>query len=390
MKYQYFTTETDNAKSAKNSRTYCSAEASSDDYIKKKEMRYQIRKRNERKARFFIVFCLVFGLLMPVIFFNNLNTLFINRLKNRQVKLTENLVRLNPLDSLYLDNVFMKTAQSDYIDNKNPQMSEPELSKPMSNLTGRIKNLMAGYPNLEPGVFIWDYTTGKYVDINAHKAFPTASMIKLPVLLNVYKRNEIGLVDLDAKIPTSDPVIAEGSGSLQYSPVGSKLPVKRLAELMIQDSDNTATNMLLEKIGGMSELNRATKTWGMNVTHFSNWLPDLDGTNISTPYEMSAMLYNIDNADFLSIKSRAEITEIMGHVKNRFLIQHPLPANVQFLHKSGDIGGMLGDAGIVILPDGRKYLIAVMVKRPWNDYTAKQLIIDISDATYKAISSGAY
>jgi len=85
-------------------------------------------------------------------------------------------------------------------------------------------------------------------------------------------------------------------------------------------------------------------------------------------------------------KSRAEIVEIMGHTKNRYLIEKPLPSNVQFLHKSGDIGTMLGDAGVVILPDGRKYIIVVMVNRSWNDYAAKQFIIEASEIAYKAIS----
>ena len=47
---------------------------------------------------------------------------------------------------------------------------------------------------------------------------------------------------------------------------------------------------------------------------------------------------------------------------------------------------MLGDAGTVIMPDGRKYIIVIMVNRPWNDYAAKQFINEASEATYKAIS----
>ena len=57
---------------------------------------------------------------------------------------------------------------------------------------------------------------------------------------------------------------------------------------------------------------------------------------------------------------------------------------MQFIHKTGDIGHMLGDGGIVMLPDGRKYIVVIMVKRPWNSYTAKQFIIDASKTIYNS------
>jgi beta-lactamase class A len=148
--------------------------------------------------------------------------------------------------------------------------------------------------------------------------------------------------------------------------------------------------MLLAVVGGMNELNRSIRNWGFSKTHYYNWLPDLDGTNITSPAEIGKMLYNIDNPEFLSLKSRAEIVEIMGHVKNRYLINSGLPWDVQFLHKTGDIGSMLGDAGVVIFPDGRKYIIAIMVTRPWNDYSAKQFIVEASETAYRSISKGRF
>lgn len=374
-----------NQKPVKKVRKYCSEDLSYDDYAKKRQMRYAVRKKQAARTKFFIIFCLVFGLLLPVIFMNNLNNLFLNKFRNSNIKMPSDITYLNSTETLLADNVFLDTKYLDYVNTKNPLMNSPMLSAEMSNLTRNLKNLIASYPRLKPGIFIWDYSTGKYVSINANKIYPAASIIKIPVLYQLYRRAEKGQINLNDSMSTSKPFLTGGSGSLQYFPLGTTLTYRRLAELMIQESDNTASNMLLAAVGGMNELNREIKNWGFGVTHYANWLPDLKGTNTTTPMEMGKMLYNIDNPEFLSIKSRADMVEILGHTKNHYLLQQPLPGDVQFLHKTGDIGPMLGDAGIAILPDGRKYIIVVMVQRPWNDYTAKQFINEASEIAYKAI-----
>ena len=175
---------------------------------------------------------------------------------------------------------------------------------------------------------------------------------------------------------------------MQYSPIGTTLTYKRLAELMIQDSDNTATNMLLSAVGGMNELNSEIKRWGLGATCMCEWLPDLTGTNVSTPKEMATILYNIGNTEMLPIKTRAEIVDIMSHVRNRSLIQAGLPREAGFFHKTGDIGTMLGDVGVVALPDGRKYIVAFMVERSWNSYQAKDFIVKASEMIYDSYLQG--
>lgn len=379
-----------NTKPVKKVRNYSTDDLSYKEYLKKRKMREAVRKKQAAKTKTFIIFCLVFGLLMPLIFWTNLSNIVLEKFKNNNIKVPQDISFLNSAESLLADNTFMGIPQLDFVNTENPIMNSPGLTREMTNLTRNLKNIMASYPRLKPGIFIWDYQTGKYVTINADKMYPAASIIKLPVLFQLFRRAEKGYIDLNGNMSTSEPFITEGSGSLQYFQLGTTLTYKRLAELMIQQSDNTASNMLLALVGGMSELNTAIKNWGFGVTHYNDWLPDLKGTNTTSPMEVGKMLYNIDNPEFLSIESRAQIVEILGHTKNRYLIQQPLPSNVQFLHKTGDIGPMLGDAGTVILPDGRKYIIVLMVNRPWNDYAAKQFIIEASEETYKAIKRKRY
>lgn len=322
---------------------------------------------------------------MPKIFFDNYNNLFLNRLRNQEIQIPKDISFLNQAEYAITEGGhFLDTKFLDEVNTKAPLMKAPTLNGKMNRLTNELKYLAAQYPQLKAGIFVWDYNTGRYVDIKADEIFPTASIIKLPILYQIFRRAEKGLIDLNDKMALTSYYVSGGSGYLQYSPIGRQLSYRHLANLMIRESDNTATNMLLASVGGMNELDREIKRWGLKSTNLSNWLPDLDGTNVSTPKEMGTLLYNIGNTDLLTIRSRAEIIDIMSHVRNRNLIQAGLPDNARFVHKTGDIGEMLGDAGIVALPDERKYIIVIMVKRPWNSFAAKEFIVKASQTVYNS------
>lgn len=348
-------------------------------------MRKTVKKQLAARIRFLVIFFILFGLLMPTVFIENYNNLFLNKLANSNIQVPKDITFINQAESTIANNGdFLDAKFLGDVDSENPLMPPPALKGKMYNLTNQLKYLASKYPQLQAGIFIWDYNTGRYVDINGDEVFPTASIIKLPVLFQIFRRAEKGLLNLNDKIALANYYVTAGSGYLQYSPLGTSKSYRQLASLMIQESDNTATNMLLSSIGGMNELDHEMKRWGLKATSLSNWLPDLDGTNVSTPKELGTLLYNIGNTDLLSIKTRAEIIDIMSHVRNRNLIQAGLPDDVVFVHKTGDIGTMLGDAGVVALPDGRKYIIAIMVKRPWNSFAAKEFIIEASKITYNA------
>ena len=95
-----------------------------------------------------------------------------------------------------------------------------------------------------------------------------------------------------------------GSGYLQYRPDGAEFEMNELAQYMIRTSDNTATNMILSAVGGAHEMNAALRNWGFSKTYIKTWLPDLYGTNLTTPKDIATMLYNSDNPQFLSLENR--------------------------------------------------------------------------------------
>jgi len=358
---------------------------------KRSEMRKNIQKQQVSRVKFLVIFFIVFVLTMPAIYSSNFNNLFLRKFANRNLQIPHEMSFVDRAGYMLASNGdFMNTKLLSDVNTKNPLMKSPVLNSPMNRLTSELKYLLSIYPQLQAGIFVWDYNTGNYVDINSDEIFPTASIIKLPILFQMYRRAEKHFLNLDEKLALQNYYVTSGSGFLQYSPLGRKLSYRDLATLMIQESDNTATNMILSSVGGVNELDSEIKRWGLKSTGLSNWLPDLEGTNVSTPKEMGTILYNIGNTDLLSIKARAEIVDIMSHVKNNRLIQAGLPADAGFIHKTGDIGSMLGDAGVVALPDGRKYIAVIFVKRPYNSFAGKEFIVNASKTIYNAYATHSF
>jgi beta-lactamase class A len=253
----------------------------------------------------------------------------------------------------------------------------------MPVLKQELENLIAAYPSIKPAIFVWDYETQNYVDINASEVFATASIIKIPVLIDVFKSIEAGQISLEDTIPLTEYYRSEGSGNLQFKAENSQYTIDELARRMITDSDNSATNMLVSQIGSMTDVNQSIRNWGLKGTGIHTWLPDLTGTNHTTAHDMATMLYNIDENDkFLSEESRHRMLDYMGHVHNNRLIQAGLGEGSVFLHKTGDIGSMLGDAGIVITPNGKKYIVVILANRPHNSFAGKEFIVSASEIIY--------
>lgn len=255
----------------------------------------------------------------------------------------------------------------------------------MSGLKQQLLSLASQYPMIKPAVYVWEYENGKYVDINADKMYSAASIIKLPVLVRMFKSIEAKQMTIYDEMTLTDYYKSSGSGSLQYAQSGRKYTLDQLAKTMIQDSDNTSTNMIMSKLGGMDDVNIGLRDWGISKTYVRTWLPDLAGTNKTTAADMAKILYNLDNPGFLNINSREYIIDYLSHVKNNRLIAAGLGEGAMFVHKTGDIGTMLGDAGIVYAPNGKKYIVVILAQRPYNAPQGKDFIVKASSLIYKAI-----
>ena len=222
-----------------------------------------------------------------------------------------------------------------YTNTKNPKMSPVFTTTRIKLLEDKLTTLMKAYPRIKPAIYVWDYDTGNYVDINGDKVYSAASIIKIPVLIQLFKQIEANQIQLFDKMTLTDYYKASGSGSMQYYRTNSEYTLDYLAKVMIQDSDNSATNMIISKVGSMTSVNRAIRDWGLKDTQVETWLPDLAGTNYTTAKDLTTMLYNLDNPSFLNISSREYIVDYMSHVKNNRLIHAGLGKDALFIHKTG-------------------------------------------------------
>lgn len=358
---------------------------------KEQQVRYQSVRRSYRKSKkkSFIQFLISSILLIFLVFcvlpfgFNHITkAIFVPApFKNVQTDLYKIAF---PAQDYLVNSWFLGHRYFNYsAAGKKAQMLPLPEGVNMPLLKSRLEELMLLYPAIRPSVYVWDYETGNYVDINASKIYPTASIIKIPVLIDVFKSIEAGQFTLDDKMQLTEYYRTEGSGNLQFRAANSEYTIDQLARKMITASDNSATNMLIAKVGSMSGVNQSIRDWGLKDTGLHTWLPDYNGNNHTTARDMAQMLYNIDvNTGLLSEKSRLKIFDYMGHVQNNRLINAGLGTGAVFLHKTGDIGTMLGDAGIVNTANGKKYIVVIMANRPHNAAAGKDFIVHASEIIY--------
>ena len=304
-----------------------------------------------------------------------------------EIKVDYNLL-VHPIETYLANDISLGLRTIIGANTKNPKMLPIKENNSMNSLRSKLLSVQQKYPTIHSSIYVWDYSDGNYVNISGDEVFSAASIIKLPVLVALFKNIENGQTSIYDEMVLTDVFRAEGSGGLQYKAENSKYSIDTLARVMITNSDNSATNMLMSKIGGMPAVNRQIKDWGLASTHVNNWLPDLEGTNYITAHDMARLLYNLDNPKFLSSTSREKIFAYMAKVRNDRLIPAGLGKGADFLHKTGDIGKMLGDAGIVVAPNGKKYIVVILANRPYNSVKGKDFIVEASDVIYKHLVRG--
>ena len=190
--------------------------------------------------------------------------------------------------------------------------------------------------------------------------FPTASTIKLAILYELLKQAEEGRVALDAATPMDRRRAVPGG--LLYELTTPSLSPRDLAVAMILQSDNTATNVLIDRVG-MTAVNTRMAALGLTNTRLRRHMIDLDAArrgdeNVSTPADLARLILAFHNGEGLSVSSKALALEILQKPK-RTPIRTGVPADVAVASKSGELEGVRADAGIVYLP-GRPYVFVAM------------------------------
>ncbi|WP_293127199.1 serine hydrolase [Microcoleus sp. bin38.metabat.b11b12b14.051] len=252
----------------------------------------------------------------------------------------------------------------------------------MSAIKPQVESAIAQYKSLSAGMFFLDLDTGEYLDIKGDRVFPAASTIKLPILMAFYQDVDAGKVSLDETLVMKSDLVASGSGTMQDEPDNTRFSIRETVDKMITISDNTATNMIIERLGGIAKLNERFRTWGLTDTRIRNWLGDFQGTNTTSSVDMVKLLSMLSRDKLLSESSREQALELLRNTTTRTLLPSGLGRGAVIADKTGDIGFVVGDAGIIDMPNGKRYLAAIFVKRPYNDPIVRDFVGRISRIVY--------
>ena len=254
---------------------------------------------------------------------------------------------------------------------------------PLAPLQSQLSTLTMHAPG-RVGIAVEDLATGLRSGVNASANLPAASTIKIPVMIEVFRQFEGGNIDLNTVVHLEQRDRDWGWGDMADAPRGTSRTVKQLLWLMITQSDNTATNMLIRLVG-RANINATMARLGMRDTHLGN---DIRSETESiryalrtSPSDMVAMLDKIARERMIDGWSSRQMLAILSGQTHNGLIPMTLPAGVRIAHKTGSLHDTLNDVGIVY-ENGEPYVIAVM--------TTQLPALDLGRAFIHRVSSIAY
>lgn len=255
------------------------------------------------------------------------------------------------------------------------------------------------------GLALLDPKTGETLAIRGDETFPTASVIKVSVLLTLFHRVQDGRLHLDDPIWLVQADQMPGSGILQFFRTPHQLLLEDAAEFMISQSDNTATNLVLDKVGLRNINNYAdslgfphTRIWAKVFQRGGTTIdPDSSkkyGLGVTTPLEMARMLALIYNGRAVSADaSKRMMKMLLDQAWGTNEIPRYLPPEAKVAHKTGSDDDVRNDVAIVTSP-ARDYILSIFTNdnadKSWRiDNEAETLLADLGRIVYEGLAGGA-
>lgn len=215
------------------------------------------------------------------------------------------------------------------------------------------------------GYAIKDLTTGETFNRNAVLEFPTASSIKLAVLLELLRQDQEGKLSLDEKHTIRHSELPPGDTDPILHMLGdgtATMTLRDVATFMVVLSDNGATNILINRVG-MANVNAEVARLGFTETRLRRLMIDIEAArqgreNVSSPRELSGLLEKIHSGSVLDAAHTKEYFNLIGLPKDS-MFNKALPATVRIEDKPGELDAVRCDAGIIEIP-GHPFVMTVM------------------------------
>lgn len=268
-------------------------------------------------------------------------------------------------------------------------------AEPSSPLADRIEALAAAHKGTV-AVAMKNLGTGECYFRNADDVMPTASLIKLAVMAEVYFQARAGKVKLDDMVTLTKDEMVPGSGILtdHFSP-GARFSLRDAMHLMIVYSDNTATNLVLDKVGiqpvndrmaglGLKETRINAKVFKGSKTSVDPARTKQYGLGSTTAREMLTLLEMLHKGELVSADASKAMLDHMKKCEDKDKFPRFLPKGVTVAHKTGSVNEARTDAGLLMFNGGPVALVVLTNKNEDKSWTAdnagNKLCADIARA----------
>jgi beta-lactamase class A len=236
------------------------------------------------------------------------------------------------------------------------------------------------------GVAILDVKSGQRLVLHEDEVFPQASSIKIALLAELYHQVQTGKLKLTDLYTVQASDLVPDSDIMGGLTAGiTRLTLRDLATMVVAVSDNSATNVLMDRVG-MENVNALMDSLGLKRTHLRRKMMDLKAAqegreNISTPREMMTLLEDLLSGKVVNRELTQDFFQILGTHKESF-IPRELPDGLKIANKPGELEAVRNDSGIVFL-ENRPYVICVMTTFLRNERDGEAAISKISGVAYR-------
>jgi beta-lactamase class A len=259
-------------------------------------------------------------------------------------------------------------------------------------LEAELRALTDTFPGVA-GVYVRNLRTNKEAAINADTIFPTASIIKVPILVGIFDKIGQGVFKYNEPLVYRDSLAKKGSGLMQFFKDSTRTDLRTAITLMITHSDNSAAVWCEKLAGGGLAINAWLEAHGFNDTRLNNRTPgreqnrQLYGWGQTTPREMARLVTMIRNGEVISPSASQMMYRIMTHVFWDEYALSAIPPYIQSASKQGMVDDSRSEVVLVNAPHG-DYVFYVATKnnkdRRWvSDNAAWQLARRVSALLWK-------
>ena len=242
------------------------------------------------------------------------------------------------------------------------------------HLQSRVAEMLKGY-NGDIGVYVHDLRKNRVIAINADTVFPTASMVKVPILAGIMQKIESGELTYHQSLTYKDSLLYEGEDILGSLKSNEKIELSKVVMLMLTMSDNTASLWLQSLAGTGTRINSLMDSLGLQETRVNSRTPGREGNRRqygwgqTTPREMVTLIEKIVNKEVINAAASEKMLRLLGRNYWDEEAISQIPVDVFIASKSGAVDASRSE---VLFVNGKKsrYLFCICTKNnkdtSWN------------------------